>query len=626
MYTVRGVIYDADMLATAAFKPKAYSYLRMSTERQLLGDSKRRQEELSRRYAEENGLLLVEESELKDIGISAYNGRNVKKGALGAFLEQVDAGKIERGSYLLVESFDRLSRQDIIPSLSIFMRMTEAGINIVTLSDRQVYKSGETDIYQLMFSIMSMSRAHDESKTKSERISAAWANKRKNIGTEKLTARSVGWVKLSEDKKTFSLIPERVKIVRRIFEETANGIGAWSIVRRLNEEGIKPFGHASDWQKSSVDKIILNRAVIGEFQPKRRGGNGVEAAGEPVLDYYPAAVEEGLFYRAQAARADRTRNKSRGRRGIRISNLFSGLAVCGYCQARIHYLNKGSGPKGGAYLVCDAANRKVGCTVAVWRYEDFETSFLTFVEELDLEPLAQDGTNAARRSILDDEVQDLRGRRQELEGQRERAFNLGISSGSAAEFFAAKIETLSAEIDKAAAEIAAKTEERDLLQSEAGRFYESRDQIKQLIARLQSTEGEGIYELRAQVAARLQGIVASLQVFPAGEVPKLRRIIEEFNISADSPEVEDVAALFAAEMTDPASHVPYFLIMTKDGRLRKVTPSTVDPAMSRTQIVKDGFGMRIIAGDYQDEYYRPSATRLEKMQAERAGMFRCEGE
>lgn len=618
------MIYDVDMTIDAPIKPKAYSYLRMSTERQLLGDSKRRQEELSRRYADENGLLLVEETELQDIGISAFKGRNIRKGALGTFLERVDAGKIERGSYLLVESFDRLSRQDIMPSLSLFMRLSEAGINIATLADRQVYKAGETDMHQLMYSIMVMSRAHEESKIKSERISAAWANKRRNIGATKLTARSVGWVRLSEDKKKFTLIPERVKIVRRIFEETANGIGAWSIVRRLNEEGIKPFGHASDWQKSSVDKIILNRAVIGEFQPKRRGGNGVEAVGEPVPDYYPAAVDEGLFYRAQAARADRARNKSRGRRGTRISNLFSGLAICGYCQARMHYLNKGSGPKGGAYLVCDAANRKVGCTVAAWRYEDFETSFLTFVEELDLEPLAKDGRNAAKRSALDDQIQDLRGRRQDLEGQRERAFNLSISSGSGAEFVAAKIEGLSAEIDNAIAEIAAKTEERDQLQSEAGRFYESRDQIKQLIARLQSAGGEGIYELRAQVAARLQGIVASLQVFPAGEVPKLKRIIEEFNISTESPEVEDVAALFAAEMADPASHVPYFLIMTKDGRVRKVTPSTVDPAKSRAQLVKDGSGTRIISGDSQAEYYRPSPVRLEKLQAERAGMFRSE--
>lgn len=607
-------------------KPKAYSYLRMSTERQLLGDSKRRQEELSRRYAEKNGLHLVEDRELQDIGVSAFKGRNIHKGALGAFIDQVDAGKIEHGSYLLVESFDRLTRQEIRPSLNLFMRLTDAGINIVTLADRQVYKAGETDMHQLMYSIMVMSRAHEESKIKSERISAAWANKRKNIGTEKLTARSVGWVKLSDDKKIFELIPDRVEIVRRIFEETANGIGAWSIVRRLNAEGVKPFGRANGWQKSSVDKIILNRAVIGEFQPKRRGNHGMEAAGEPVPDYYPAAIDEGLFYRAQAARRDRTVNKSRGRRGVRVSNLFSGLAVCGYCGRRMHYLNKGGGPKGGTYLVCDAANRKTDCTVALWRYQDFETSFLTFVEELDLEPLAHDGAKAAKRSVLDDQIQDLRGRRQELEGQRERAFKVAIGSGSGAEFVAAKIKELSAEIDKTIAEVAVKTEEKDLLQSEAGRFYEGRDQIKQLIARLQSTEGEGIYELRAQVAARLQGITASLQIFPAGKAPTLKRIIEGFGLSTSSSELEDVAELFAAELSDPGSHVPYFLIMTKDERLRKVTPSPSDPSIVQEQTVKDPAGTRILSADFREVYRRPTLPKVEDLSEEFLTMLRQDTE
>lgn len=454
MYIVPYGVYGLDMTTSEApAKPKAYSYLRMSTERQLLGDSKRRQEELSRRYAEEHGLELVEDNELQDIGVSAYKGHNVQKGALGRFIEQVEARKIVPGSYLLVESFDRLSRQEIRASLNLFMGLTDAGINIVTLSDRQIYKAGETDMMQLMYSIMVMSRAHEESKTKSERIAAAWANKRKNIGDQKLTARAVGWVKLSDDKKTFALIPDRVEIVRRIFEETANGFGAWSIVRKLNAEGIKPFGRATGWQKSSVDKIILNRAVIGEFQPRRRGRHGIEVVGEPILDYYPAAIEHALFIRAEDARKARSAKKGGGRRGARISNLFSRLAVCGYCGGSMHYLNKGGGPKGGAYLVCDEANRKAKCTVALWRYQDFETSFLTFVEELDLEAFSSEGASAARRSALDGQIQTMHGRRRELISQRDRAYNLGIGSASGAEFIGAKIDGLSAEIDKAAAEM-----------------------------------------------------------------------------------------------------------------------------------------------------------------------------
>jgi DNA invertase Pin-like site-specific DNA recombinase len=42
-----------------ALKPQAYSYLRMSTDLQLKGDSRRRQLEASRAYVEANGLELA---------------------------------------------------------------------------------------------------------------------------------------------------------------------------------------------------------------------------------------------------------------------------------------------------------------------------------------------------------------------------------------------------------------------------------------------------------------------------------------------------------------------------------------------------------------------------------------
>src|SRR6266581_6112762 len=92
--------------------PRAYSYVRMSTKVQSKGASKARQLEDSARYAAEHGLELVREEEAyEDIGVSAFKGQNVQSGALGRFLKAVRERKINPGSYLLVESLDRLSRQ-----------------------------------------------------------------------------------------------------------------------------------------------------------------------------------------------------------------------------------------------------------------------------------------------------------------------------------------------------------------------------------------------------------------------------------------------------------------------------------------------------------------------------------
>lgn len=116
-------------------KPKAYSYLRMSTDLQLKGDSRRRQLEASRAYADAEGLELADDAQLEDIGISAFKGANVQTGALGQFLAAVKAGSVERGSYLLVESLDRLSREEILPAHTLFLGIVQSGINLVTLAD-----------------------------------------------------------------------------------------------------------------------------------------------------------------------------------------------------------------------------------------------------------------------------------------------------------------------------------------------------------------------------------------------------------------------------------------------------------------------------------------------------------
>src|SRR5258706_16176806 len=112
-----------------AARALAYSYLRMSTNLQLKGDSRRRQLELSKAYAAEHDLDLADDSQLEDIGISAFKGANIKGGSLGHFLEAIEHGKISAGSYLLVESLDRLSRQEVRKSLTIFLSIIDAGIN-----------------------------------------------------------------------------------------------------------------------------------------------------------------------------------------------------------------------------------------------------------------------------------------------------------------------------------------------------------------------------------------------------------------------------------------------------------------------------------------------------------------
>lgn len=210
-------------------KPRAYSYLRMSTDPQLLGDSRRRQLEASKAYAKEHGLQLADNSQLEDIGISAFKGANLKEGALGQFLAAVKTGAVEPGSYLLVESLDRLSREEILPAHTLFLGIVQSGINLVTLIDKRVYTAKTTGLVDMITSLVIMERAHEELKTKSIRVRAAWDNKLVEARQGRpMTARCPAWLRLTPDRTSYEVNPERAEIVRQMFFDSAAGLGMYS--------------------------------------------------------------------------------------------------------------------------------------------------------------------------------------------------------------------------------------------------------------------------------------------------------------------------------------------------------------------------------------------------------------
>lgn len=260
---------------------KAYSYIRFSSSVQHKGDSLRRQTELSEKYALEHNLDLDWSLNLKDLGVSAFDGSNRTKGALGEFLNLVNAGKIPKGSFLLVESLDRLSRDKVLEAFSVFASILSAGITIVTLTDNQVftYESANYNFNNLLISLSTMFRANEESQTKSKRIRASWDNKRNTIEEKILTGRCPYWLRPSDSKTNFEFIDDRVAVVKRIYEMAKEGYGNSLIVKTLNNEGVPTFSNSTDgWQSSYIQKILINPAVYGEITLKlQRDGKTVGA-------------------------------------------------------------------------------------------------------------------------------------------------------------------------------------------------------------------------------------------------------------------------------------------------------------------------------------------------------------
>ncbi len=88
---------------------RAYSYIRFSSAEQEKGDSLRRQTKLRDEVLQRHPEWILDESPMQDFGVSAWEGANITEGALGGFIVACEAGKIPRGSVLIIEQWDRLS-------------------------------------------------------------------------------------------------------------------------------------------------------------------------------------------------------------------------------------------------------------------------------------------------------------------------------------------------------------------------------------------------------------------------------------------------------------------------------------------------------------------------------------
>jgi DNA invertase Pin-like site-specific DNA recombinase len=491
-------------------KPLAYSYIRMSTDVQLKGDSLRRQTEASEHYAAENNLELVREFKLEDIGVSAFKGLNVSQGALGLFLKAVEERLIPAGSYLLVESLDRLSRERPHTATALFLQILEAGVHIVTLADKRLYRSDSNDLADILVSVIIMSRAFEESQTKSMRVSAAWQNKRNNAADRKLTKVAPAWLKLADDRSRFEIVECKVALVKQIFGYADEGRGSNQIARKLNVENVEPITSSNGWHESYVTKILTNRAVIGEYQPHHYVAGKRTPSGQPILDYYPSVIDNDQFERVQYGRKVR-RLRGSGRKGKRHINLFSGVAKCGYCDASMIIIDKGAKPKGGIYLRCDSARRGNRCEASSWQLEHFETAFLFFVKELDLNALLNSKDQNAERQQLETSTINKRSHRDAAIGQRDKLLELLLQPSASASYFVEKMDELSTQISTLEQEIGLLHEKiSKLTVLSTGSQVDVLDWIRSI-----KTENDSI-ENRIRIADWIRLNIRELIVFPDG--------------------------------------------------------------------------------------------------------------
>lgn len=552
-------------------KTFAYSYLRISSDIQRQGGGIKRQMEASAKWAEEHGYQLKET--ISDEGVSAYRGTHAKKGAFASFLAAIESGDVERGSILIVESLDRLSRENPFSAFNQFGAILNNGVSIVTLLDGQVY-SAETmteNMNQIFVSLSMMIRAHDESKTKSQRIGAAWKQKRAAIGNKIFTKNVPCWLEINENEEIVAK-EDAAKTIRQMFDWCNEGMGIYSITRKLNE-GYAPISSATKWNDSFVAKILKNRQMIGEFQPHQKVEGKPVPIGDPIKDYFPKIVDVETFTLAQAKMTERSNGKGAGRKGETVSNLFSGLVQCGNCGGSVVMKNKGKPPKGFKYLRCTNSLMGSKCKCPAWRYDDFENMFLKFVKDVSFESAIEvDGDKVEMETLF---------RRKETniakQGELKSAFDKLLENFEAdlPEMLRNSLVERSRQIES---DLNSLSEEQAEIEANIADI-QSRDATGDRAEFIQSyasiSDGADIRDVRMKMQAIVKRHVGSISTHngayfePWEEIPgSLRKELEKKGIN----EQREIEAYFSKphgrRLYD--KHDRYILVHFKNGALRRV--------------------------------------------------------
>jgi DNA invertase Pin-like site-specific DNA recombinase len=323
-------------------EPPVYSYGRFSDDPQSEGDSVRRQDDGAARWAQRNDKPLADHRRLFDKAASAYHGINrsdPERWALARFLAAVEAGdkaphdeRVARGSYLVIENLDRLTREKPVIGMTLLLNLISNGIRVVVLTPMEVTYDADAGGMQLMFALMELCRAHGESARKDDTISKWWQNRRERAQMrEDVGGPLPGWLQRRESDGKVVPVPRRVGTLKRIFELVCQGWGPLRVCRAMVAEGREPFarqtkrkgkpGWEPAWRAAYIRLIVTDRRVLGEQQFYSRKPDR-QPEGPPIPGYYPRVIERPRFDLAQVEMRKHAFKGSRERKHV---NAFKGM-------------------------------------------------------------------------------------------------------------------------------------------------------------------------------------------------------------------------------------------------------------------------------------------------------------
>lgn len=272
------------------------------------------------------------------------------------FLRMIEACKNGEIDMVITKSISRMARNTMI-ILATVRELTSLGIDIYFEEQKlhTLSKDGEF--------LLAVLAAFYQEEARSVSDNMRWRIRRDlSKGIIWGGCNNYGYT-YDKENKTFIINKEQAKVVKRMFEMYASGMGFQKIANILNKEGIKPM-YAKEWSKNNTSQILTNSNYTGDlllqktyrkdYLSKKSVINKGELPQYLVEGHHEPIVSKELFEKVQKLKAEKAAKYDLLTRKEKNNYPFTGMFRCGCCGNALHHKTT----RYNTFWLCSTYNRK----------------------------------------------------------------------------------------------------------------------------------------------------------------------------------------------------------------------------------------------------------------------------
>ena len=390
-------------------------YERLSRDDELTGESNSisNQKDYLEKYAKENGMLNI-----RHYTDDGYSGVSFDRPGVQSLIEDVNKGLI---GTIICKDMSRFGRNHVMVDFYREMLFPEKKVRFIAISnnyDSAMKKAGEFDFLPFI-NIMNEWYAQDTS----NKIRAIFKSRMQD-GKRCSGAIPFGYYRVPGDKQTLHVDTEAAKVVRRVFEMVAGGMGVTEVANTLTAEKVlipaaynekyhpedcrnHNYHEPTTWSATAVSYMIKHREYMGDTVLRKTTNDDFKnkKARRPTNEEELIIHEnthEPIVSRELWELANEVRNSKGRHRKLAngsYTHRLSGLVYCADCGNRMVYRSPEvqNRPDGKVY---DADN---AFTCRKYRDKYNPCGNMHFIKVSTLEKLILAAIQKVSRHVLDDE-------------------------------------------------------------------------------------------------------------------------------------------------------------------------------------------------------------------------------